>query len=118
MSSLSNSTYSLLIDQETLPVDLQGNKIKPSKIILNNSNNELKLENSLDNERFLTTNTESFMNEGGVHFYFSDLPDLFNRIGGKVLDFPEGTKGCLEGGINNFNSSRMYRLSISSTKGY
>lgn len=116
LSSLPNSTYSLLIDQETLPVDLQGNKIKPSKIILNNSNNELKLENSLDNVRFLKTKNESFTNENGVHFYFSDLPDLFKSIGGKRLDFPEGTRGCLEGGIYNFNSSRMYRLSISSIK--
>ena len=51
-----------------------------------------------------------------MRFYFSDLPDLFKSIGGKRLDFPEGTRGCLEGRINNFNSSRMYRLSISSIK--
>ena len=116
LSSLPNSIYSLLIDSETLPVDLQGNKIKPSKIILTNSNNELKLENTLDRERFLKTNTASFVDESEVRFYFSDLPDLFKSIGGKRLDFPEGTRGCLEGQINNFNSSRMYRLSISSIK--
>lgn len=116
LSLLSNSTYNLLIDLETLPVDLYGNKIKPEKIILNDSNKELKLENSLDKIRFLETDVKSFTNESGISLHFSGLPDLFRDDGGKRLDFPEGTRGCLEGRINNFNSSRMYRLYISSIK--
>lgn len=115
LSRLSNSTYKLLIDTETLPVNSFGEKIKPDSIIIDESSQEFKLENSLDSNRFLTTTSEPIKDNLGVHFNFSNLPDLYKNNGGKILDFPEGTRGCLEGSINNFNNSRMYRFQISST---
>jgi len=116
LSLLPNSTYKLLVDTETLPVDSLGEKIKPDNITIDESYKEFKLENNLNSNRFLITTPESIKDNLGVHLNFSNLPDLYKNNGGKILDFPEGTRGCLEGSINNFNKSRMYRFQISSTK--
>ncbi|MCX6706123.1 MAG: hypothetical protein NTV24_03420, partial [Candidatus Woesebacteria bacterium] len=110
------STYNFLIDSETLPFGLDGNYIKPSKILLDGEGDDkVKLENIVD-ERFLATNSVAVAKDGGIHLYFSNLPNLFELKGWKTLDFPEGSKGCLEGTINYFTKSRMYRFKISSAK--
>ena len=115
LSLLPKLSYSLLIDQETLPTDLNGNKIKPDKIVLTDSNKEFKLEQS-DSSRFLITDTKSIIDDNGIGLYFSGLPDLFKVNDGKVLDFPEGNRGCLTGEINKFDKNHSYKFRILSTK--
>lgn len=105
--------YKFMMDLTSFPSNGNGGYILPAKIFMDSTQN-LSITNVLNN-RWMFTGSLDLQNNSNFYMNFSSFPNLFEPSNSEVLAFPLGQKGCMTGGIKDFNKNHSYVLRINST---
>lgn len=115
LDGLQEGRYKLIIDKETLPVDEFGSPLMPQAIV--NTGQKIGVKQTDSPKWFETSYFTKTQDVNEIRLSFSKPQNKYFFKERNQVDFPEGQKGCLVGGISFFNKYKAYRVVVSSSVG-
>jgi len=106
----------LYIDGNTLPSDLNGQKILPENVIFISDGKTINVNLKQEESGLYRIILPKNYGTGKIILKFSEFPNLFKSNGFHIEQSPTGSRQCLEGSLIGFDPKRKYRVEINATK--
>lgn len=106
----------LYIDENTIPLGLDGRPVLPTKITFTSDKNASDVKMEKASGSLIKLLMPKNYSDGKILMEFPKFPNLLVRTGYSVEQTPTGPRSCTLGSLVRFNPNRKYRIEVTATK--